>query len=85
MFVVIPTADKTISASTISSPFGVLMSHPALSFEVSTDSTDEPVITFMPIFLKDLSSCFETSSSSMGTILGKNSTSVTLVPKTDRN
>ena len=43
-------------------------------------STEESVKISIPIFLKDFSNCLLTSSSSTGTIFGKNSTIVTLVP-----
>ncbi len=56
----------------------------AFSPDVSADSTDESVRTLIFIFLNDLSSCFDTSSSSFGTILGRNSTRVTLVRSSDK-
>ena len=75
-----PTADRTMSASTVSSPFFVLMMTEHFSPVVSTESTSLLVITLMPAFLNERSSCFDTSSSSNGTMLGRNSTSVTFVP-----
>ena len=46
----------------------------------NTFSREEFVIILIPDFLKDFSSCFDTSSSSTGTILGMYSTMVTSVP-----
>ena len=48
--------------------------------EVSTLVTSLEVITSIPCFLKFFSSSFEISSSSTGTILGRNSIRVTFVP-----
>ena len=45
-----------------------------------TFSTEELVMIFIPDFLKDRCNCFETSSSSTGTILGIYSTIVTSTP-----
>ena len=80
ILVFIPTADKTISASKISSPFLVLTVAFIPFPEVSTDSTEAFVMTLIPAFLKDRSNCLETSLSSSGTRFGKYSTIVTLVP-----
>ena len=76
----IPTAESTISASKISSPFLVLTLAFIVFPEVSTLSTEEFVITLIPAFLNERSNCFDTSSSSRGTKFGKYSTIVTLVP-----
>ena len=76
----IPTADKTISASNISSPFLVLTDALHVFPEVSTFSTEAFVITFMPAFLNERSNCLEMSTSSTGTIFGMYSTTVTSVP-----
>ncbi len=80
MFAVTPTADKTISASIVSSPFLVL----TLTLQpfplVSTLVTSASVIMLMPLFLKLFANCFETSSSSTGTTLGMYSTTVTSTP-----
>ena len=69
-----------MSASTTFSPFFVLMVHTHLSPVVSTFVTDESVITVILSFLKQRSTCFETSSSSTGRMLGMNSTRVTFTP-----
>ena len=61
IFVFIPTADSTISASRISSPFFVFTVAFIFFPEVSTDSTDAFVITFIPAFLNERSNCLETS------------------------
>ena len=45
-----------------------------------TDSTEAPVITLMPCFLNARSSVMQESSSSLGSIRGSASISVTLVP-----
>ena len=66
----IPTADNTTSASIISSPFLVFTVAFTVLPEVSTFSTEELVITFIPAFLKERSNCFETSRSSTGTKFG---------------
>ena len=76
----IPIAERTMSASKITSPFFVLTTAFTPSPEVSTDSTEEFVITLIFDFLKERSNCFETSISSKGTKFGKNSTMVTSVP-----
>ena len=80
ILVFIPTADKTISASKISSPFLVLTVAFIPFPEVSTDSTEAFVMTLIPAFLKDRSNCLETSLSSKGTKFGKYSTMITFVP-----
>ena len=80
IFVLIPTAESTISASNISSPFLVFTVAFTPFPEVSTDSTEAFVITLIPDFLKERSNCFETSLSSKGTKFGKYSTMVTFVP-----
>ena len=80
MFDLIPTAERTISASNTFSPLLVLIVAFTPFPVVSTDVTSVDVIIFIPSFLKDLSNCFETSSSSTGTILGIYSTIVTSVP-----
>ncbi len=80
IFVLIPTADKIISASKTSSPFFVFTVALIPLPDVSTEVTLELVITLIPDFLNERSNCFETSISSRGTILGKNSTTVTSVP-----
>ena len=49
--------------------------------EVFTFSTLALVMIVMPDFLKLFSSCLDTSTSSLGTTLGRYSTMVTLVPK----
>ena len=80
MLASIPTAERTTSHSIFSSPFAVLTvtTHPFP--EVSTDSTEELVLILIPDFLNDFSNCLETSLSSIGTIVGKYSTTVTSVP-----
>ena len=80
MLVCTPTADKTMSASTVFSPFFVAMVHTHFSPVVSTWVTEASVITVIFSFLKARSTCFETSSSSFGTTLGRNSTKVTFTP-----
>ncbi len=80
ILVEIPIADKTISASSTSLPAAVFTFTLHSSPLVSTDSTVEEVMIFIPCFLRIRPSCFEISSSSRGTILSKNSTTVTLVP-----
>ena len=76
-----PAADKTTSASKISSPFAVLIVALTKSPVVSTPVTSAFVKTLIPDFFRDKSNCFEISSSSTGTIRGKYSTIVTSVPK----
>ena len=75
-----PTALNKISASKVTSPDGVF----TIAFTpvplVSTFSTSLPVIMMMPCFLNCFSSSLLMSSSSTGTILGINSTTVTFVP-----
>ena len=80
MFDLIPTAESKISACKVSSPFFVFTVATTPSPEVSTDSTEEFVITLIPAFLIERSNCFETSISSTGTTLGMYSTIVTSVP-----
>ena len=80
IFVLIPTADKTISAEISSSPSFVLMVALTLLPLVFTFVTSALVKTFIPLFVKLLSICFEISSSSTGMILGIYSTRVTSVP-----
>ncbi|MNK80342.1 hypothetical protein D3C87_1000550 [compost metagenome] len=80
MFVLIPTAESTMSASKTSSPFAVLTKALTPAPVVSIRSTEELVITLIPDFFKERSNCFEISSSSTGTTFGINSTIVTSVP-----
>ena len=80
ILVLIPTAESTISASRISSPFFVFIVAFTPLPEVSTLVTSADVIILIPLFLKERSNCFETSASSTGTIFGKYSTIVTSVP-----
>ena len=80
MFACIPTADNTTSHSIFSSPFAVLTVTIQPFPLVSTASTDASVMILMPDFLKDFSNCFDTSSSSTGTMFGMYSTMVTSVP-----
>ena len=80
IFVLIPTADNIMSALIVSSPLEFLTFAVTPFPEVSTDNTSEDVITFIPLFLNDFSNSFEISLSSTGTIFGKYSTIVTLVP-----
>ena len=80
ILVLIPTADKTISASRTSSPFLDLIIALTPSPEVSTAVTSVEVNILIPLFLNERSSCFDTSSSSTGTIRGMYSTMVTSVP-----
>ena len=75
-----PTADKTTSASIISSPLSFLIVAFTPSPVVSTDINSLEVIILIPLFLKDFSNCFDISLSSIGTILGMYSTIVTSVP-----
>ena len=77
---VIPTADKTTSASITSIPLAVLMFTLQTAPVVSTDSTEEPVMILIPDFLNERAKFLEISSSSKGTMLSKNSTIVTFVP-----
>ena len=85
IFASIPTAESTISHSIVSSPFSVFTFTKQPLPEVSTDSTEEFVLILIPDFLNDFESCFETSTSSIGTMLGKYSTIVTSVPIVFRN
>ncbi len=80
ILVLIPTAERTISASRTFSPLAVLTVAFTPSPEVSTEVTSAEVIIFTPDFLKLLSNCLDTSSSSTGTMLGRYSTTVTSVP-----
>ena len=61
IFASIPTAERTTSHSIVSSPFFVLTKTLQPSPEVSTDSTEESVLTLIPDFLKDLANCLDTS------------------------
>ena len=80
ILVLIPTAESKSSASRISSPLAVFTVAFTPVPETSIFSTDELVMIFTPAFFIERSICFEMSSSSNGTILGKNSTIVTSVP-----
>ncbi|MNY36806.1 hypothetical protein D3C86_1713160 [compost metagenome] len=80
IFGVIPTAERTTSASNTCMPVAVLTFTLQISPDLSTDSTEAFVMMLIPAFLKLRSNPLETSSSSTGTIFGKNSTTVTLVP-----
>ncbi|MNT47023.1 hypothetical protein D3C72_1837030 [compost metagenome] len=76
----IPTADNTTSASITSIPFADLIFTLLKLPEVSTDCTSDEVKILIPCFFKLFSNCFDISSSSTGTILSMNSTTVTFVP-----
>ena len=80
IFVLIPTALNTKSASRISSPFLVLTVVLTPFPDVSTLVTSAFVITLIPAFLNDFSICLDTSISSTGTMFGRYSTTVTSVP-----
>ena len=80
IFVLIPTAESTISASNISSPFLVFTVAFTPFSELSTDYTEAFFITLIPAFLKELSNCLQNSLSSKVTKFGKYSTIVNLVP-----
>ena len=80
MLVFIPTAESTMSASRVSSPFLVFTVAFTPFPDVSTAVTSVEVIIVIPLFLNERSSCLETSSSSTGTIRGMYSTTVTSVP-----
>ena len=80
IFVLIPTAERRISASSTSSPLAVFTNAFTPLPEVSTLVTSAEVIMLIPDFLRLFSNCLEMSSSSTGTILGINSTIVTSVP-----
>ena len=80
MFAAIPTAESKISASRVMFPFAVFTFAFTPFPVVSTLSTEAFVMISIPDFFKDFSKCLEISSSSTGTMFGKNSTMVTLVP-----
>ena len=75
-----PTAESTTSASITSSPLAVLTVTLHFLPLVSTLVTSDLVLISIPLFLKVLPSWRLTSSSSLGTILGRYSTIVTFVP-----
>ena len=69
-----------MSASTTLVPFLVSIVQTHFSPVVSTFVTEDSVITVIFNFLKQRSTCLETSSSSTGKMLGMNSTKVTFTP-----
>ena len=76
-----PTALKTMSASKVTNePSNCFTFAFTNAPEVSKDSTEAFVIISIPCLRYCFSNSLEISSSSTGTILGKNSTIVTLVP-----